>query len=85
MQLCRLAWKDRTTFTRRLVTDRDHKIERLARKLVPGFAVRLAGIDAMAPQSFNGAWMHMPGRETSGTPGLEPALSQIIQQGLGHD
>lgn len=85
MKLRRLAGKDGATFTSRLITHCDHKVERLGCKLIPGFAVRLAWIDTMPSQGFKRSRMHMPRWKASRAPGLESALSQIIQQSLGHD
>lgn len=85
MQLPGLTRKYGTTFTRRLIADRNDQIEWLTGQFIPGFAAGLARVDPMAPERIKRTGMHMPCRKTPGTPGLKPSLPQIIDQRLGHD
>ena len=85
MQLFGLAGEERTGFTRCPVADGDNQIERLARKLIPGLAARLAGIDAMTFQSFDGFRMHMPGGKAARADSFKLSLAKLIEKRFGHD
>ncbi len=85
MQLPGLTGEKGARFSGGLITDRDNQIERPCAHFIPGFAMGLTRMDSMPSQCREGTGVHIARRMTSRTPGLPSTVSQVIDEGFGHD
>src|SRR5665213_2841449 len=88
MRCHRLAGPHRTRFARRVVTNRENKIERWCAglcKFAPGFRTKAGRVISQPLQKLECVLVDLALRLTAGAVRLEFSLAELVQDCLGHD